>query len=464
MTYFGDLTRLEHDPRLPFEPKTRARPHSCRWVCECSEQLKGKFIVVVLSGNTARMGSYKMLQKKGVHIIMVAPKVNWAEPVVWRYILTDVTNIEQMVCDVKSQLKKWNITPDAGLTYDEYGTYPCAVLTRELGVVQCPASPEIVKMTNVKGDFRDFCEKNGIRSPKFTRVESVDEVATKLSEGNFNLEFPVVCKPSPGAGSMLAKRLDNLPDLKEHCKTAFKALAASPDVLYWNNYGKPACLQVEEYISGQEIDVDVAVQNGVIMYAGISDNKEVSEPYFCEMGGMAPTRLPEDARNDIYSQLEKYVTAAGTDLNCILHYECKYDAVRGKSYVIEVNLRIGAAETDCLNRNTWGTSLALQYARLSVGLPVEKNYPPKPMQHMSSVNFRPSASGSLVHQHIPASVLTDPSFVGAALYHEVGSKVMMPPLSFSALGWLAARGDSPSDADENLERLSNLVEFKIEEN
>eukprot|EP01060_Flectonema_neradi_P031503 TRINITY_DN4798_c3_g1_i2.p1 TRINITY_DN4798_c3_g1~~TRINITY_DN4798_c3_g1_i2.p1 ORF type:complete len:519 (+),score=92.60 TRINITY_DN4798_c3_g1_i2:68-1624(+) len=444
----------------PTSPSIRELPR----VSEQIGDLAGKTVMFILTGSYTRVSAYMMLKNAGVKIIMVHPEKNFAVPAVYRWIHCEVTNIPHMLKMVTHKIQGWKEdgtidSLDGVLTFDEYGCYPAACLAEHLGLRPSPGPTDVVKKTNVKSAFRQHCIKHGIRSPKFVTIYTPEEIGTLDS---MELQFPVVCKPSPGAGSMLVKMLHSLPELKEHAAIAFANLNSSKDIKHWANTGVTVHLQIEEYIGGQEVDVDCIIQEGKICYAAISDNKQTTRPYFCEMGGVAPSKLPESAIADIYEQLERFVKSHGTRLNSALHYEAKYDFDRQASFVIEVNLRIGAAETECLNRTAWGVNLAEQYVRVACGLEAMQCYPPKKQLQVASTNFRPKKAGTLIHQKVPLEVINDESFVGATLYLSEGDRVGLPPESFSALGWLCASGESYEEALANCDRLGDLVVFTVD--
>ena len=444
----------------PTSPSMRILPKASDKIGE----LAGKTIMFVLTGSYSRIAAYMMLKNAGVRIIMVNPEKNFAEPAVFKWIHCEVTNIPTMISCVSEKIAEWKgdgtiDSVDGILTFDEYGCFPSACLADHFNTTPSPGPVDVVRKTNIKSTFRQHCLQYDIRSPKFTTLMSPEDIP---SLDSMELGFPVVCKPSPGAGSMLVKLIHSLPELKEHAAMAFAGLHASKDIKHWANTGVSVHLQIEEFIDGQEVDVDCIVQNGKICYAGISDNKQTTRPYFCEMGGAAPSKLPESAKADIYNQLEKYVKSHGTKINSALHYEAKYDFNRKASFVIEVNLRIGAAETECLNRTAWGVNLAEQYVRVACGLEAMQCYPPTKQLQVASTNFRPQVAGTLMFQEVPLEVINDESFVGATLYLSEGDRVGLPPESFAALGWLCANGKDYEDALANCERLEKLVTFTID--
>lgn len=130
-------------------------------------------------------------------------------------------------------------------------------------------------------------------------------------------------------------------------------------------------LLVEEFIDGYEVDMDCAVEKGILRFCAISDNFAPTYPYFAEVGGLCPSRLGLQEQTALRDLLVSYVAAHGARLNGVLHFEAKYDPTRGKAYVIEVNNRLGSAETNTMIMNTYrGFQLGEALLRCALDIPI----------------------------------------------------------------------------------------------
>ena len=415
--------------------------------------LQGKCVVFVLTGGPHRAPAYRQLRECGVHIVMVAPEVNWADCYVDDWILADTCDLASTLHLVTERLPTLP-TIHGVLSFDEYGVYPASCLSEHLGCIASPCPPSVVKETNVKSHFRAFCAKNGIHAPKCATIADMPALNTLMD--SFPLAFPVIVKPSAGGGSSHIKVVRSEEELRSCCAALFACIHTERQ---WSAIERVQLL-LEEFLEGDEVDIDCVVQNGVIKYAGISDNRPTQLPYFRETGGIAPSQLSDRAKSCLFAELQKWVASHGTAVNGILHYEAKYDLRTDRATTIEVNLRLGGAETLCLNETVWGVSLAVCAAMVAVGNAVP-DLTATAQCVVSSVNMIASHPGLLRAVCTPSSLLQDPSFAGACLASP-GTKVGPPPFTFTSLGFLCAKAHSTEASEAAVQRLEATVRFTID--
>ena len=419
--------------------------------------LDGKYVIFVRSSNNSRGVAYQTLRDLGVRIIMVHPIMNWAAPYPWRWIHCETNDIPVLIETVTATLATWpEVVVSGVLTFDEYGVLPAAMLGAALGLTVCPAPADVVRLTHIKSDFREWCGRVGVRAPVSYTLLTVACLEKTLPRIH---SYPVVVKPSPGAGSMLVSMCRNEEELRAAVPIVFAALDRNPDAYLWCTLGTTFQVLIEEYIGGTEVDIDCIVQDGVLKYTLVSENFETLPPYFVESGGFAPL---EEGRmkTALLALVEKYVSAHGKALNCVMHFEAKYDDVRQEAFVIEVNLRVGAAETHCLNLNAGGVDLCLEYVRLACGLPINL----QKAAHttcVASINFVPDHAGTVSTSHVLPEVTADASYVSHKLYWAIGDRVDVPPVSSKAMGWLVAKGNDRQSSVANMRRLAEGCVFQI---
>eukprot|EP00760_Papus_ankaliazontas_P030266 PhM_4_TR469/c0_g1_i3/m.59926 len=427
-----------------------------------SSDINGKTVVFVRTSSNSRDKPYEHLHGLGLNIIFVHPHiVNWAVPYAKHWILQDTADVDGVVTATKAFLAEHpEVRVDGVLSFDEYGVFPAAVLGQALSVTPCPCPPEVVRLTNIKTKFREWSKGVGLRSPRAWSVPTEDDVEAFLRSND--VTFPAIVKPCPGAGSMLVVRCNNAEEMARGLRAGFDGIKTNSDVRNWCAVGTTMHLLVEEFIGGQEVDIDCIVQNGEIKYAAISDNFPTEAPHFREEGGVMPSMLPADAQEDLMGLVRTYVKAHGTAINSLLHFEAKYDFDRKASYVIEVNLRMGAAETYCMNKQSTGVDLGEEYVRLACGLPV--SIPPFVPRPMASVNFLPQVAGTLTSQELSSEVVSSPQYVAHRFYFSPGSPVNVPPQCHYALGWMVATGETCAEAVKHKEELAAKFEFIIKQN
>lgn len=80
---------------------------------------------------------------------------------------------------------------------------------------------------------------------------------------------------------------------------------------------------LETYLDGPEVDVDLALSGGDIIYGAVTDNWPTIEPYFNETGSNCPSQLPRQQQVDLCELAVNAVKALGFEVG-VLHAELKY--------------------------------------------------------------------------------------------------------------------------------------------
>jgi len=414
--------------------------------------LSGYTVVLLRTSSVARLSVYKQLRSLGLKLIVVHPIYNDKfQDSFDDWILADTDDIDALEQTLNTELARRNVVPDAVLSFDEYAVYAAAVLSERLGKRAIPLSSAALKETNMKSAFRQFCYAHGINAPLSAVVEDPSsDVEAALSQ----LTMPIVLKPTPGAGSLLAKLCTTMEEAKEHAKVMWDVLTRHPDVKYLRSLGTNVKLLAEEYIGGQEVDIDCAIENGKVKFASISDNFDVTAPYFVERGGTCPSRLDDDAQAAISDLLASFLSAHGAMCHGVLHFEAKYDFDRKKAFVIEVNCRMGSAEVDTMMTTVYGVHLGECLVRLALGKKLVNldDDSSRVKKYCASVNLYPSSEGVLVEVAAPVE---EKSLVAYSIAAAVGQVVSPPPKTFGLMAWMVAQGNTMEAAMENIDMLSS---------
>jgi hypothetical protein len=145
-------------------------------------------------------------------------------------------------------------------------------------------------------------------------------------------------------------------------------------------------LLVEEFYDGEEIDLDILVQDNKVVFVAISDNFPQEEPNFYEKGVITPsTKIPRDEVVLIEKILEKWIPKLNLQNACCnLEAFCRpkhlypnqgfdsgllEDPENVKKFLmpIEVNLRMGGAEKCSMITAAYGINLFNQSIHLKLG-------------------------------------------------------------------------------------------------
>ncbi|HBQ15908.1 MAG: ATP-grasp domain-containing protein [Sandaracinaceae bacterium] len=411
-----------------------------------SSPFAGKHLLLIGTGGVKRRRVMEALCALGLgRITCLNDVVNWADAHVDDWILADPTRPSPSTAElVRSRIGR----PDAVFTYDDYSVLLTAHLARAFD--RPGLAPEAAERAKDKDVFRRVCRDHDLPAPRSWRLDPA-RPAFDLSA----LPFPVVVKPTHGAGSVLVRRVDDADALARTLTNHAQALASEPAAALWPDRS----VVIEEYIAGEEVDVDLLVQEGALRYAAVSDNDPPIEPYFMEVAGRIPSSLDPAAQSALIDTAHRVLLALGVDDGCV-HFEARWTE-RG-AVPIEANLRLGGAEVYSFQRGAYGVDLVEQAVRIALGAPVTATAPIRPLRHLRSAALNPDRSGVLRRLEAEPWVLAHPDLVELCLFRAAGDRVRVPPLGFDYVGWIVAAGAGPEQADARLAELFRGVHVDVD--
>lgn len=410
--------------------------------------LKDKSILLINTGSLKKRFVLQKLKKMGIgKIVVVNAEKNWASHYVDDWVLVDTNNHDLVLKTLSNYLQANKI--DGALTFWEDDVLLTSKIVDKFGFIG--TAHRVAKLARNKYEFRSFCAKNNLPFPKYALVGADDDLA-KVAK---SLTFPVVVKPVLGSSSAYVVKADDYRQLKEICEYIISNISNKVESALQDNF----MLMIEEYIDGDEVDINMLVQNGKIKFASVSDNLQTKEPFFLETGYALPSTLPAKQQQELIDMAEIILEKMGVMNGCI-HYEAKYGA-RG-SVPIEVNLRLGGDEAYPAVKKVWGVDLIEGAVKIAVGEYLDKIPDAvEPKTYVASEAIAIEQSGVISSIDIPAKFPKDLQVAEFHFDKEVGDSVFSPPDDFSFLGWLMTIGDNHNDARENLESATKQFSYEI---
>jgi len=135
-------------------------------------------------------------------------------------------------------------------------------------------------------------------------------------------------------------------------------------------------LLMEQYLDGDEVDVDVVMSEGDWRYAAVSDNGPTLEPYFNETWALSPSLMPKQRQTELRELAVGCLHALGFSAG-VFHVECKYTSTGPQ--LIEVNARMGGGQVHQCNLSTWGVDLVEETIFVALGIPSRPVLPKQPL-------------------------------------------------------------------------------------
>lgn len=413
-------------------------------------KITGKTILVVNTGYLRKKFILQKIKKMGLKIIVLHKEKNWAEPYVDKWIIADTTNHNESMQEVgKFIANNTKCKIDGIVTFWEDDVLLTSKLIDKYNFIGIPYA--MAQKARSKYLFREFCSGNGLPYPKFKIIRSEEDISLAMK----NMKFPMVIKPVYGSSSAFVIKVENKKELKETYEYVKRKI--SPD--FESSLTDSMEIMVEEYIDGEEVDVDILIQNGRMKFMSISDNNVTKEPFFIETGRCTPSNLPDKDQEDLESMSDEILEKLNIQNGCI-HLEAK---VSDKGPVpIEVNLRMGGDEIYSSVKNAWHVDLIENAVKIAVGMHIPKiKKADEPFDYVVSKDFLSENSGIISKLDIDPEIEKKEYLVEIKFFKEIGDTVLVPPEGYEYLGWLTVSGDNLIDAQDNLNEAAGFISYEV---
>eukprot|EP00667_Euglena_gracilis_P004782 EG_transcript_4807 len=375
------------------------------------QSVAGSVVVFVTAGYEGKRFVFEIAYQMELTVVIIDDEGSWSQQLVEeglaeKFIPLNIQDLDAsydecvaLISEVRGDLGRL----DAILSFCELAQPLVARLTTHF---KLPGnSVESVLAARDKHLSREAFRKAGLPTPKFfliTEEAHCDEAAAHVG-------FPAVIKPILGAASIGVMRVNSLEELRKgvqevrsqllHARVVHGALQeGTPE---YDRQGSDASawiqlsIMMEEYLDGPEVDVDVAVADGVSYYEAITDNWPTIEPYFNETGSNCPSLLPPVQQRELRTLAVASIQALGLTTG-VCHVEAKYTS-RGPR-LIEVNCRMGGGPVQLINRLVYGVDLAAEQLILSCGgEPFERIEDREPLCNIAEYSMNSPTSGYILH-------------------------------------------------------------------
>jgi len=417
--------------------------------------LAGKTLLIVNSASANDpLHSKKQFVRKvkalGVKIIILSKEANTFQPYVDHCLTADTMNYVAALAALDNFLKdNADVKLDGVITFLEDDVLLTAKIADKYKLIGVPY--KVASRVRNKLAFRSFCADNNLPTVPYRELKhSRDpEEAAKL------LRFPLVVKPAFGAASAFVMKVNNEEELRASYNYIKKDI--SPKIESALNDGLDVF--VEEYIDGDEVDMDILVQNGKIKFCAVSDNGQTKEPFFIETTRMTPSSLPPKNQAELLVMADETLEKLGI-LNGCIHFEAK--STPAGPWPLEINLRMGGDEIFPSIKAAWHVDLIENLVKIALGVYIPKfEFPAGPYEYLVAKTFSADDSGIVVNLEIAEDLKRRPYVREFQFEKKIGDAVLVPPDGYEYLGWILVAGSNALDARDNLQEAEKAINYEI---
>jgi D-alanine-D-alanine ligase len=417
--------------------------------------LVGKTVLIVnTAGANDPLHSKKFFIKKiksfGVKVLVLSQEANSFQPYVDYCLTANTADYLEALTALDNFFKdKPELKLDGAITFLEDDVLLTAKIIDKYKLVGTPY--KVASRTRNKYLLREFCAANNLPVVKFLALKHHKD----LEEVIKTFRFPLVVKPAYGASSAFVMKVNNEEELRESYSYIKREISPKIESALADGLE----VFVEEYIDGDEVDLDILVQNGKIKFCAISDNAKTKEPFFIETVRTTPSNLPPKNQAELVAMADETLEKLGI-LNGCVHFEAK--STLAGPMPIEINLRLGGDEVYPSIKGAWRVDLVENLLKIACGIYIPKfNFPNGPYEYLAAETFSSAYSGIVVNLEIDADLKRWPFVKEFAFEKKIGDSVLSPPDGYEYLGWILVSGLNALDASDNLRQVEKVINYEV---
>ena len=357
-------------------------------------------------------------------------------------------DFEEKAKSIIRSLHERGIKPRVVMTIRDEWLQIAAMVAQHYGLPH--QAVKAYKISQNKGEARRILRDAGIE-----KVRHLEASFEELESAGSAFGFPFFVKPVPGIRSEFARCIQNNQEWRQY----------QTDVL--QTPLKKFIL--EEYLQGHEVDADIVLFKGKLLYGKISDNFPVFHPWALETGQLFPSILPKDTQQSLVNYAYEAARAFGYDRG-VLHAELMLRK-DGRIALIELNGRPGGMFIPNWHKYIWGVDLIKAQLAIAAnqdprGFLIEKS-PTTALAQMCVTTKSDLPGGELSGKiriqgcRLPdSSQLTESQrslIYKAELWEAMPLEVDMRVSGHPILGELTVKGKTPQKAFRNLVMLQDKI-------
>lgn len=379
---------------------------------------------------------YRQVQDFGVDLFVLNGE---GTPDFWpaqRYRLVGSKDIAAMI----EQAARWHAEErfDGVITFSESAVIAVAAVAEALGLPSIGV-PAAVCCRN-KYLMRLAHQRAGAPHPQFRFVTTQDQARDAADA----LGYPVIIKPTMGAGSHFVFRVDSPAELAVRFEQAMHGMQS----MFWYvseadgiDLG-PQGLLVESFLDGREYLMEALVWDDEVYLGSVVDRITVEGATFDDDVHHAPTELAADDLAAVHAAVRAGAYAQGLRRS-VMHAEVRFH--QGRPYLLEIAARVGGGGLDMIARTT------ADYCPIRAVVDIGRGVHPR-VRHYRPTGVHTASmclicdEGVVEHVEVPEEVSQSPQVFLLKITARPGDRIRRPPNGNTILGFLGTTGDSMAHA------------------
>ncbi len=296
-----------------------------------------------------------------------------------------------------------------------------------------------IKSTD-KGEMIKAFAENGVEHPWFFIAKDREE----FDRVKKSISFPAIMKPTDNSGSRGVVLVNSLEELEEQ-------------YAYTESSSRSGAVIIEEYMTGQEVSVEIIVLDGEPHVLAVTDKLTTGAPHFVEMGHSQPSRLPLADVEKIKDLASRAVKAVGITFGPA-HVEIMNTKEGPK--MVELGARMGG---DCITTHLVPLSTGVDMVGATIKIACgESPDVDRKIEKGSAIRYFSVPNGKITAINGIDLAREIEGVKEISLTKTVGDTVGDVGSSTDRVGFVIAQADTAEKAVEICESVVNSIEFTVE--
>jgi biotin carboxylase len=370
-----------------------------------------------------------------------------------RYRIVGTRNIDQIV----EHAREWHAEEqfDGVITFAEFGVIAVAVVAEKLGLPGIPVQAAIASRNKLL--MRQAYQAHGAPIPSFRYVADLAEAQAAATE----FGYPVILKPTMGAGSYYVFKIDNPEQLAERFPDAVEGISHLSDVLSdasGMDLG-PDGLLIESFLNGKEYLIEGVAWDDEVYLGSVVDRITAEGGTFDDDVHHAPTTLNADDLAKVHRAVTAAAHAQGLHRS-VFHAEVRFHD--GEPHLLEIAARVGGGGLEHVARITADHDPIRAVADVGLGRKPQVRHFQPTGTHITAMCLI-SDAGVIEKVTVPDEVRNSDKVFLLKITAEPGDKIKRPPEGNTILGFLGTTGNSLEEAYDTMTDFADKIHVSFAE-